>query len=511
MLGDGRATERWLVVRVVLLSAVLSSVLSTAAIVATMIPVLGTLARRSNVPLSRMLMPMSLGALLGDLLTLISTSKNVAVNGIIEQLGGRPFTMFEFTLFGVVILAVGTLYFMGPGQKLLPRVKEETLAEQYGVPEFLTEIMVDTPSALVGRTVAESGAAEKYGVTILNIARGEQTTSMLAPSPHERIRKGDVLLVQGTSDAILRMRKDLGLHVRDTLTVGGSELAAFDVQLVEAVIPTGSVLVGRSLADADFRALYNLNVLAIAKHGNVQALQAASKRLDVGDTLLIQGHTKDIERAHQHKKIIAMFEHSSSVFGRGGVLTLVLLAIVLLLPTLLPVHPSVAALIGVVGLLGLRCLRPVDVLRAQDFPVLLLLGGMLALGAAFEKHGLGEDVAAWLIGGGRAFGNPLALIVMLLVVTTLLTQLINSLAAAAIMTPVALSLAAELGSDDRALLMAVVAGASFAYMSPVAHQGNTMVMGPGHYRYRDFLRVGTPLTLIVIAVAAALIPLFWPA
>jgi di/tricarboxylate transporter len=511
MLGNAAVGERWLIVRVVVLSAVLSSVLSTAAIVATMIPVLGTLARRSSVPLSRMLMPMSLGALLGDLLTLISTSKNVAVNGIVEQLGSRPFTMFEFTAFGVVILGVGTLYFIGPGQRLLPRAKAETLAEHYGVPEFVTEIMVDTPGSLVNRSVAESGAAERYGVTILGLVRQDEAASVLAPSPHNRIRMGDVLLVQGTSDAILKMRKDLGLHVRQTLTVGEKQLTSLDVQLVEAVIPTGSVLVGRSLADADFRALYNLNVLAIAKHGNVKPLDVARQRLEVGDTLLIQGHTKDIERAHQHKKILALFEHPSSVFGRGGVLTLLLLAGVLLLPTLTPVHPSVAALLGAVGLIALRCLRPVDVLRAQDFPVLLLLGGMLALGSAFEKHGLGVQVADWLVGSGRILENRFVAVGILLVVTTFLTQLINSLAAAAIMTPVALSLAAELGTGDRALLMAVVAGASFAFMSPVAHQGNTMVMGPGHYRYRDFLRVGTPLTVIVLIVATALIPVFWPA
>src|SRR5688572_15694827 len=141
VLGDARSTERWLVFRVIVLSSLLSSVLSTAAIVATMIPVLGMVSRRSGAPLSRMLMPMSLGALLGDLLTLISTSKNVAVNGIIEELGSRPFTMFEFTLFGSTILVAGLFYFVGPGLYLLPRVRtEETLAEQYHLPEFITEI-----------------------------------------------------------------------------------------------------------------------------------------------------------------------------------------------------------------------------------------------------------------------------------------------------------------------------------------------------------------------------------
>lgn len=511
ILGKSDSGEGWLILRVVLLSALLSSVLSTAAIVATLIPVLGTVSRRSSVHLSRMLMPMSLGALLGDLLTLISTSKNVAINGIVEQLGGSPFTMFDFTLFGVVILGVGALYFAGPGRALLPAApKEETLAEHYGVPKFVTEVLVDPPSALVDRSIAETGISEKYAVTVLGLVRPDEDSSVMAPTQHDRIRANDVLLVQGTSEAILRMRKELTLQQRQSVQTGAVRLTSPDVQLVEAVIPAGSPLVGRTLADSDFRALYNLNVLAISKHGSVQPLQVASTRLEVGDTLLVQAHTADIERAHKHRKIIALYEHPAVGFGRSGVLTLVVLACILFVPTLLPIHPSVAALMGAVALVGLRCLRPVDVLRAQDFPVLLLLGGMLALGKAFEKHGLGTLVAGWLLREGEVLASPFFLVVALLVATTVLTQLINSLAAAAVMTPVAMAIAEQLSFGDRPFLMAVLAGASFAFMSPVAHQGNTMIMGPGQYRYADFLRVGTPLTVLVLITAALTIPLFWP-
>lgn len=512
MLARGSANQRWLIVRVVVLSALLSSVLSTAAIVATMIPVLSTMSRRSDVPLSRMLMPMSLGALLGDLLTLVSTSKNVAVNGIVERLGGTPFGMFEFSLFGMVVLVAGTAFFAGPALALLPRVvkEDETLAEHYGVPEFVTEVLVDAPSELVNRTILETGIGEKYGVTILGLVRPDEASSIMAPTPYNRVRANDVLLVQGTSEAILRMRKDLALQLRDSVQSGPMRLTSPDVLLIEAVIPGGSVLAGRTLAESDFRALYNINVLAISKHGNVRPVQMAGTKLEVGDTLLIQGHTRDIERAHKHRKIVALYEHPIAAFGRHGVITLLLLAGVLIAPATLPVHPSVIALLGVVLLVGLKCLRPIDVVRAQDFPVLLLLGGLLALGAAFEKHGLAERVAGLLMVCGQGVASPFVLMCALLVLTTVLTQLVNSLAAASIMTPVALSIAAHLSASDRPFLMAVVAGASFAFMSPVAHQGNTMIMGPGQYRYADFLRVGTPLTVLVLVVAALTIPFFWP-
>jgi di/tricarboxylate transporter len=511
LLGSDVRSERSLVLRVVLLSALLSSVLSTAAIVATMIPVLGTISRRTGVSLSRVLMPMSLGALLGDLLTLISTSKNVAMNGIIEDFGARPFSMFEFSAFGVVILGVGILYFAGPAMGLLPRgKKDETLAEHYGLPKFVTEVLVDPPSALVNRTLEETLLTATYGVTILGLVRPGQEETVQPPSPYDRVRAKDVLLVQGTSEALLRVRKEAGLTLRESVRAGGTQLASSDVQLVEAVIPAGSALVGRKLSESDFRALYNLNVLAVSKHGNMQPEGVANMRLDVGDTLLIQGHTQDIARAHKHRKVIALYEHPSVGFGPKGVWTLVLLAALLVVPALLPVHPSVAALAGCAGLISLRCLRPVDALRAQDVPVLILLGGLLALGDAFQQHGLGDGLAHWMLSRGQELPSPHLLMIALLVGTTFLTQLVNSLAAAAIMTPVALSLAQQFQLNDRPFLVAVLAGASFAFMSPVAHQGNTMVMGPGQYRYLDFLRVGTPLTLLVLTAAALVIPLFWP-
>ncbi len=511
LLGPNVQRERSLILRLVLLSALLSSVLSTAAIVATMIPVLGTISRRTGLSLSRVLMPMSLGALLGDLLTLISTSKNVAMNGILEELGSRPFGMFEFSLFGMVILAVGMTYFAGPALRLLPLgKKDETLAEHYGVPKFITEVLVDPPSELVDRALGETKLAATYGVTILGMVRPGQGASVLAPTPYDRVRANDVLLVQGTSEAILRMRKEVGLTLRESVRAGGVQLTSTDVQLVEAVIPAASPLAGRKLSESDFRALYNLNVLAISKHGSTQLDGVANMRLEVGDTLLIQGHTQDIERAHKHRKVIALYEHPSMGFGHKGVYTLALLALVLFVPALLPVHPSVAALAGCALLVNLRCLRPVDALRAQDVKVLILLGGLLALGDAFQKHGLGNAAANWLLSGGEAVPSPYLIMVALLVITTLLTQLVNSLAAASIMTPVALAMAQQFELSDRPFVVAVLAGASFAFMSPVAHQGNTMVMGPGQYRYLDFLRVGTPLTLLVLVAAALTIPLFWP-
>ena len=203
-------------------------------------------------------------------------------------------------------------------------------------------------------------------------------------------------------------------------------------------------------------------------------------------------------------------EHKPAKVGRYAFLTVALLAGVLLTAVFTTVHISVAALAGAVGLVLLGCVRAHEVRQSIDWSVLILIGGMLALGRAFDEHGLDEHVATWMHEVGGAVDHPLAVVAMLFVATLLLTQMINHVAAAVLMTPVALSLATTLGINDRALLMAVLTGAEFAFMSPIAHQANAMIMGPGDYRYRDFLRCGTPLTVILTIVAVLMIPLFWP-
>jgi len=509
LLGHGTG-EAHLAFRIVLIAGLLSSVLSNAAVVATLIPVLGSVAGRARVPASRLMMPLAFGSLLGGMLTVIGTSKNIAVNDLIEQSGAEPFGLFEFSLYGLALLAVGALFFLGPGRRLLPRSRvEETLSEHYQVPKFVTEVLVVPTSSLINRSVADLDVFERYGISLLGLVRAEGEPVM-APGPYNRIRNDDVLILQGEPEAIMRMRHDLGLRERHSAEVGDVRLVSADVQLVEAVVPATSSLVGRTLVEADFLASTGLNVLALSKHGDVLPTKLGEARLEVGDTLLVQGHARDLHRASQGRNLVVLGEHRGGDLGRNGAVTLGLLAAVLLVAALTSVHLSVAALAGALGLVLLRCVRADDVRQGMDWSVLILIGGMLSLGRAFEKHGLGAEVATSLESMLGSFENPMVFLGVLFLATLLLTQVINHVAAAMIMTPVALSLATQLGVDDRAFLLAVLTGAEFAFMSPVAHQANAMVVGPGDYRYRDFLRVGTPLTLVLGVAAMLLIPLFWP-
>lgn len=511
LLGGEAPSEAGLAFRVTLVAGLLSSVLSNAAVVATLIPVMGSASRRSSIPISRLLIPLAYGSLLGGLCSVIGTSKNIAVNQLIEEHGSRPFGVFEFSIYGVALLAIGSLYFLGPGRSLLPRQRvQRSLSEHYQVPKFVTEVLVEPTSGLINRAVGDADLFGQYGITVLGLVRSQGEATVLAPGPYNRVRSDDVLILQGEPEAILKMRKELNLPERPNVQVGDTLLSSADVRLVEAVVPAGSPLVGHTLASTDFRKTTGLNVLAISKDGDVQPSKIADTQLDIGDALLIQGHAPDIDRVRERRALIVLDELETGKVSRRTWLVVLLLAAVLGIAALGIVKLSVAALAGAMVLVLTKLVRADEVRSSIDWSVLLLIGGMLALGKAFAKHGLDTAVAGWLVGLGQSGVGATAAILILLASTNVLTQLISHVAAAVIMTPVALSLAEQLGCSDRPLLMAVLTGASLSFMSPVAHQANAMVVGPGDYRYRNFLRAGTPLTIVLLVAAAFLLPLFFP-
>lgn len=513
LLGFGSgATPREgpLAARITLASGALSSVLSNTGIVATLIPVLSDLSRRHAIPASRLLIPLAYGSLLGGLLTLVGTSTNLAIDGVLRDHGHPGLGLFDFAHLGAILLVIGAAYFIWPGRSLLPeRRVDQTLAEHYRVPQFVSEVLVEPTSDFVGRSVAELEAFERHGLSVIGIVRsgGE---GLLAPGPYNRVREQDVLVVQGQPQALVALRDELGLVERQSVEVEGVRLFSTDVQLVEAVVPAGSSLVQRTLAQADFRARTGVNVLAISKHGRVHPTSIADMSLLVGDSLLIQGHRRDIERLRASRELIVLDEVVARRLGNRAWITLALLVCVLIAAAQDWLPLSVAALAGAVGLVLFGCVRPDEARRSVDWSVLVLVGGMLALGASFDKHGLDEQVADTVLALCHGVESPHFLVGLFLVATVLFTQATSNVTAGVIMTPIALSVAESLGRDPMALVIAVLSGASLAFMSPVAHQANTMVVGPGDYRFRDFVRVGTPLTVLLIAVEVVLVPLLWP-
>ncbi len=507
-LAGSDKNETSLVLRISLVTGLLSGILSNTGVVAIFIPLVSALARRKGLQVSRLMMPLAFASLLGGLLTVLGTSKNLIVNSIIEGYGGEPFALFEFTWYGLLLVVVGSLFMVGPGRALLPRSRvDETLTDHYRVRRFVTEVLIEPSSTLVNRPIAQLPIFDQYGITLLGIVRDEE---MILPGPYNNIRRDDTLILQGEPEAIVRLRDELGMRERTEARVGETRLSSSDVELVEAVVPSDSPLVGNTLRRDNFKERTGLNVLALSKHGEVQLGKISRTKLSVGDTLLIQGHSRDVDRARDERDLLVLGEVQRRRVGRGARVTIALLAAVLVVSALKIMPLSLAALGGALLLLLTGSIPFREAYKGIDWSVLLLVGGMLALGRAFEKHGLASDIATAISGLGDGSLDPRVMLAILLFAAVVMTQLTTHVAAAVLLTPVALEVAQQMGCSDRPFLLAVLTGASSAFMSPVAHPVNAMVAGPGDYRYVDFLRVGTPITLLIGTIAVIILPLLWP-
>lgn len=511
-LGTGKHSETAIILRLTLVAGLCSAVLSNTGVVATLIPVCASISKRNQIPVSRLLLPMAFASLLGGLVTVIGTSNNVVINGVLRDRQLEPFGLFEFSHFGLILVGVGTLYALWPGRHLLPRSRlDQSLTDRYQVPKFVTEILVEPTSSLINRNVADLPLFEEYQVTVLGIVRAHGESTVLAPGPYNRVRGDDTLILQGSPEDILRLGQVLPLKERQSVETDESRLYSDDVRLVEAVIPTGSSYLGQTVTTSEFRTHTGFNVMAISKHGEVQLQRLQETVLDVGDTLLVQGHARDIERARLERQLLMLEEiEGGPRHGKGPWIAVSILAAVLTAAAMDLAGLSILALAGALLLVLTRLVRPEEIYRAIDFPVLIMIGGMLAFGSAFERWELSSGLASWIVGLGSDGMPPERLLLVLLLATTLLTQVLNNVTTAVIMTDVAIQLAEAASLQPTPFLMAVITGSSLSFLSPVAHQAGAMVMGPGGYTYRDFLRAGTPLAVICIVVASLLIPVLWP-
>ncbi len=510
---SGRIHEAGLVLRLTVTSGVLSSVLSNTGVVATLIPVANSISRKMRIPLSKLLLPMAFGSLVGGLVTVIATSTNIAINDILRglEVSGGPFGLFEFSKLGLVLLLLTTAYFAGPGRWLLPTSSvEETLSERYQVPKFVTEVLVEPTSELINRNVADIDIFQRFDVSVLGIVRAGNERPVLAPGPYNRVRAEDTLILQGSPDDVLRLSEVLPMQRRESVEAGDTRLYSDDVRLIEAVIPAGSEYIGQSLGSSEFRTRTGLNVLAMSRHGELQLQRLQEMTLDIGDTLLVQGHLPDISRARRQRQLLVLDEVQAPIANRRSWIVLATLTAVLVAAAFTDQPLAILGMAGALALVLTRVVLPDEVPKIIDLKVIALVGGMLALGTAFQKVGLDKacvESITGIVGEGLSNHGTLALV---LVATMLLTQLLNNVSTAVIMTGIAVQLAQTLDVSPRPLLMAVVTGSSLAFLSPVAHQANAMVMGPGGYRYRDFLRVGLPLAMITGIASVLLIPVWWP-
>lgn len=485
-----------------------SAFVNNTAALAVFLPITLTLARQIEMSPSKMLMPLSFVAMTGGMCTLIGTSTNIIVSEISATHGLGAFPMFELTKLGVVFFVVGVLYAFLVVPRILPaRIPLSGLTGKYRLANYLSGLEVNEGSPVVGKTPAEIRLSERYDVNILQIIRGgEQRWFGLRDT---YLEVGDRLLVRGDAQDIVRLKQTEGLTTGAEARFREDDIAADAAALVEVVVTPSSSLVGQTLRSVGFRQNYRVFALALRKHGRTIRRKIADIRLDVGDTLLIQGRRRVIDALRESADFLILQEldvphvrTSRVVYAVATVAGVVGLAALGVMPIV------VAAVVGSVFLILTGCLSLKDAYESIDWMVIFLLAGLIPLGIAMERTGAAEFLVSGMLQIADAFG-PVAVVSAFYLITSALTAVMSNNATAILLAPIGIGAAAELGLSPWPFLMAITFGASAAFSTPVGYQTNLMVYSPGGYRYSDYVRAGLPLNLIFWIIATVGIPMIW--
>jgi di/tricarboxylate transporter len=476
---------------------------------AMLLPLVLGIATRRNISPSKLLIPLAFGAILGGTCTLIGTSTNLAVSGALPRYGMQPFSMFELTPVGVTIVAVGMLYMLLLGFRLLPRRDAaKSLTEQYHVREYMTEVLVLNDSPLLGRTLAEARLSDELDLTVLGILRGGQQYR-ITPHPLEEIKVGDLLLVQGRAEDIIRVKSEAGIEIKADLSLSDKLLEGGDVELFETMVPRGSDFIGRTLEQLQFRKRYQLVVLGINRHGVNLLSKLSEVRLRFGDVLLLQGDREHVEALAADDRVLLLEEISerqARPSKRRWVLFAFGLFLFLSVSHIVPL--PVAALLGVLIVLASRALRTSEIYELIEWRLIVLIACMISFGLAMEKTGSDRYLADLIVRTTGHYG-PLAVLAGFFIMTVALTQPMSNQAAALVMLPIAVKTAVALGLNPRPFAVAVTYAASCSFLTPL-EPACVLVYTPGHYRFFDFPKVGSILTVAVFAIVVWLVPIFWP-
>ena len=519
----GRAkTVTGAIARLVVPTMTLSAVMNNTPLVAMLIPAVNDLARIQRIAASKLMIPLSYAAILGGTCTLIGTSTNLVVQGLLvkeaalqqaaepgptvpEKARVRPLRMFDISWVGVPAAIVGGAYLILAGRWLLPdrRPAVSTLDDPK---EYTVEMQVEADSPLVGKTIEEAGLRHLPGLFLAEIDRGGHPIP--AVSPQEVLRGGDRLLFVGVVESIVELQRIRGL-VPATDDVFHLKAPRPQRCLIEAVVSNTCPLVGMTIRDSRFRSHYNAVVVAVARNGQRLHQKIGDIVLRPGDVLLVEAHPSfaDQHRSSRDFFLVSRIEKSNPPRHEMALIAVGLLLGMVAVVSLGLVSMLVASLLAAALMLLTRCLSIEAARRSIDWEVLLAIGASFALSSALEKSGAAESLARVAVGWA---GGPWMSLAVLYLITLLVTELITNNAAAALMFPFALSIARELNVSYLPFVIAVMMAASAGFATPIGYQTNLMVYGPGGYRFSDYLKVGVPLDLLIAAVTVLLAPWVFP-
>jgi len=493
-----------------ILVAIFSSFMNNVGALALMMPIALQIANKTGLPSSVVLMPLSFGSLLGGLMTMIGTPPNIIIANYRTEYGGVPFAMFDFAPVGIGVAIVGICFIVLVGWRLLPQrkgaVHADTAFKQ--IEDYITEARLEPDSEFVGATLQELEAIGQEDVAIVGLIRGER--KLLAPSSFLRLQEGDILILEGDPDALRALVDQAKLELIGSEGLSMETIRSDDVSLMEAVIPPGSAMESQTSRNLRLHARFGINMLGVARHGIPVKERLSRIRFQAGDVLLLQGETTALVEAMSELGCLPLARRDIRLGKKQRTLLPVGIFATAIALTAFGVLPAAVAFMGAVlaiVLFDLLSLR--EAYESIEWPIIVLLAAMIPVGMALRETG-GTDLIGGIFVGASGYLDPPIILALVMIVTMLLSDVMNNAATAVLMAPIAASVAMGLGVNIDPFLMAVAVGASSTFLTPIGHQSNTLVMGPGGYKFGDYWRMGLPLDILIIAVSVPLILYCWP-
>ncbi len=502
------------VLLMMILVAVISAFVNNTPVVAVFIPVVIQIAHDSKISPAKLLIPLSFASIMGGMCTLIGTSTNLVVNGILIREGYAEIDMFQMTGLAAILLVVGVGYMVFVGLNILPDRREEpNLGDKFGMKDYLTDFEIISGSKLVGQKIMDSNLVKKLDMDILEVLRSGSRFN-LPPGDFE-LRQGDVLKVRCSAEKIQALKSEAKIIPTSDLAVGDHRLNERSSTIVEMVITTNAALKGFTLRAADFRRRFRAAPLAIRQREEVLHDNLYDVELQAGDVILadVKSHfvqeLKHME-AQQDAPFAIISESQLIDFERKSFfLTLSIVAGAILLAALGIVNIAAAVILAVIALVLFKKISMKEAYEAINWKIIFVMAGVLSLGVGLKNTGLDVSIADGLVGVLGSYG-PIAVLSGIYIATSLFTDVISNTATAALMTPIALTTASVLGLSPVPFIIAVMFASSASFVTPIGYQTNTMVYGAGRYKFTDFMKVGVWLNILFWIIATALIPVFFP-
>jgi di/tricarboxylate transporter len=511
MLKLGGTNPIRLIMIIMVTAGFMSAIMNNIGAVAILLPAIIAVSEKIDTPPSKLLIPLAFAALLGGNMTLIGTPPNILANDILVSYGGEPFDFFDFLPTGIMVLVAGILYMIAVGRHLLPaRYSTNTPSQAYRLRPYLTEVRVAGDSSIVDRSLAEVEFNNKYDLNVIHILRGDDPPFF--PGADRPIKADDILLVEGRPEDILNASAAYKLiRVPHSATQDiEEELESGSQRLVEITLSPRADLVGKTLKDIDFRARFDLTVMAIRHEGRSIITRLSDVPLSFGDALLVQGEAERLKQLRMDSNFLIL----DTPVLKTRRLNKAPLTVAILLTALIVIisgwlSPAAVLVIAALLMVLSGALRVDEAYEAIDWRSIFLIAGILPLGIAMETSGTAILIADQIVNFLGDLG-PRGVMIGIFILTALLTEVISNVAATVLLVPIAIDIALGLNISPETFVIAVVLAASTSFLMPIGHQVNVLIFGPGGYRFSDYPRVGIGLNLIILLLVALFLPLIWP-